>query len=181
MKPLLTLSFLALTAPLCGMTGDLPLSFEPLTLGSPQLITESSFLTGIDSIDTPLGSPFEIGHAIIYPSEVLLAPVAFFPGSSQPIGIPQTGAVPSFQRWLASGEAQSLVPDLNLPSESSAVFAANDDSSEPLDAAPVALTVAALSGGAIVLRRHRRPAPQPLAHKRLSSCRPMRALRALPR
>lgn len=164
---LLTLSF-----PLLAMSGDPRFSFEPLVLGSPVLLTQADLaagapsaiagaLTGIDSIDTPASAPGEPGLSILYPSDVLLAPVAFTPGSERPAAIPSSGAAPSFQRWLASDDAQAIVPQLNLPAEEASLLAA--DNSEPLEGAvPLALVTAALGAASLLFRRTRRaPLPRP--------------------
>lgn len=174
MKRLIPLLLLSLAASLSANSGDPYVSFEPLTLGSPVLMTQadlaadapsalSGILTGIDSIDTPAGFLGEPGRAILYPSDVLLAPVSFTPGSELPAAIPFSGAAPSFQRWLASDDAQAIVPQLNLPNEEASLLA--DDNSEPLEGAvPLALLTAALGAASFLVRRTRRfalPRPAP--------------------
>ncbi|MBN8730642.1 MAG: hypothetical protein J0L64_08890 [Acidobacteria bacterium] len=165
-------SLLTLSSPLLAMSGDPRFSFEPLVLGAPVLLTQADLaagspsalagiLTGIDSIDTPVSAPGQPALAILYPSDVLLAPVAFTPGSELPAAIPFSGAVPSFQRWLASDDARDIVPQLNLPAVEPSLLAA--DNSEPLEGTvPLALVTATLGAASLFVRRSRRSAlPRP--------------------
>jgi len=167
MNRLVLLLLLTLSAPLLAMPGDAWVSFEPLILGSPVLITQADLaagaapagagiLTGIDAIDAPAGLSGEPGRTIFYSSQVLLAPVAFEPGSDLPSGIPATGAVPSFHRWLASDDAQTIIPQLTLSNESAPLLVS--DNSESAEAA-VPFTLAAAGIAAYLLRRARRATP----------------------
>ena len=67
------------------------------------------------------------------------------------------------KRWLASDDAQAIVPQLNLPNEEASLLA--DDNSEPLEGAvPLALVTAALGAASFLVRRTRRfalPRPAP--------------------
>ncbi|MBK7926586.1 MAG: hypothetical protein IPJ98_03585 [Bryobacterales bacterium] len=169
MNRIIPLALLTLSAPLFAMNGDPHFSFEPLVLGSPLLLTQADLaidapsaiagiLTGIDSIDAPAGSPGEPGRAILYPSDVLLAPVSFTPGAGLPAAIPFSGAAPSFQRWLASDDAQAIVPQLHLPAEPPSLLA--DDDSNPIqDVAPYAIGIAGLGLFSLALRRSGRTTP----------------------
>jgi len=172
MKRLFPLLLLSLAASLSANSGDPYVSFEPLTLGSPVLMTQADLaidapsaiagiLTGIDSIDAPAGSLGEPGRDILYPSDVLLAPVAVTPGPGLPAAIPFSGAAPSFQRWLASDDAQAIVPQLNLPAQEASLL--TDDNIGPLDGAvPLALITATLGAASFLVRRTRRsPLPRP--------------------